>query len=239
MAEARYIPALGHRGLTGVYDLAVRLATRESAWRRRLLDQVDPRAGEAVLDVGCGTGTFAIMCKQRSPGSRIMGIDPDPEALAIAAGKAKRAGVDVEWVRGFADDAARFEGGFDKAVSSLLFHQVPSDGKRSGIAAMLTAVSTGGSIHIADYCRQPDRLMRNLFRIIQRLDGHETTQPNLEGAIERLLAERAGMPVKPTSIIRTPTGAISLFKHTKREENAGERSRRLAPPVTGGRIGPR
>ena len=62
MTTTEYIPALGYRGLTRVYDLAVRVATCEGVWRQRLLDQLEPRNGEAVLDVGCGTGTFAIMC---------------------------------------------------------------------------------------------------------------------------------------------------------------------------------
>ena len=215
MTTTEYIPALGYRGLTRVYDLAVRVATCEGVWRQRLLDQLEPRNGEAVLDVGCGTGTFAIMCKQRRPGTRVVGIDPDPEALAIAAGKAKRAGVDVEWIRGFADDAARFDGSFDKAVSSLLFHQVALKEKASGIAAMLAAVRAGGAIHVADYCRQPDWLMRRLFRIIQNLDGYDTTEPNANGEIERLLAGHAGAPISAASIIRTPTGAISLFKVPK------------------------
>ena len=216
MAETGYTPALGYQGLTRAYDLAVRVATRERVWRQRLLDQVDPHEGEAILDVGCGTGTFAIMCKQRRPDARIAGIDPDPYALAIAADKAKRAGVEVEWIRGFADDAAGFDGSFDKAVSSLLFHQVASKDKATGIAAMLKAVRAGGTIHIADYCRQPDRLMRALFRIIQNLDGYETTQPNADGMMERLLTEHAGVPIVAASVIRTPTGAISLFRCPKR-----------------------
>ena len=215
MSEARYIPALGYRGLTPLYDLAVRIATRERTWRTRLLDQLQPLDGEAILDVGCGTGTFAILCKQRSPRTRIVGLDPDPDVLAIAAQKAERAGVDVEWVQGYACDAARYDGGFDKAVTSLLFHQVSCEDKRTGIAAMMKAVRPGGEIHIADYCRQPDRLMRGLFRIVQSLDGHKTTQPNADGMIERLLAEHARAPVQATSIIRTPTGAISLFVCTK------------------------
>lgn len=215
MTETDYIPALGHRRLTGAYDLAVRIATRERVWRRRLLEQLAPAGGEAIIDVGCGTGTFAIMCKRRSPGAKVTGLDPDPDALAIAAAKARRAGVEVEWVRGYAHDAARYDGRFDKAVSSLLFHQVAPADKRTAIAAMLKAVRPGGSIHIADYCRQPDRLMRSLFKIVQALDGYETTQPNADGAIERLLAEHAGVPIEATSIVRTPTGAISLFACTK------------------------
>ena len=53
--------------------------------------------------------------------------------------------------------------------------------------------------------------MRKLSRIIQTLDGWDTTQPNADGVIERVLADQARVPVQPTSVIRAPTGAISLF----------------------------
>lgn len=216
MGEAQYIPALGYSGLTPIYDLVLRIATRERAWRRRLLEQLRPLNGEAILDVGCGTGTFAILCKRQAPRARVVGLDPDRQVLAIAAEKARRAGLEVEWVHGYAHDAARYDGQFDKAVSSLLFHQVHSEDKRIGIEAMFSAVRFGGEIHIADYCRQPDGLMRKLFRIVQSLDGYETTQPNAEGAVERLLSEYLGAPAPASSVVRTPTGAISLFRVTKR-----------------------
>lgn len=218
MGQAQYIPALGYSGLTPLYDVAVRLATRERTWRNRLLEQLRPQDAGAILDVGCGTGTFAILCKREAPRARVVGLDPDRKVLAIAAEKARRAGVEVEWVQGYARDAARYDGGFDKAVSSLLFHQVRCEEKGIGIEAMFKAVRPGGEVHIADYCRQPSRLMRSLFRIVQRLDGYETTQPNAEGAIERLLSEHLGAPVQPSSVVHTPTGAISLFSASKRTD---------------------
>ena len=220
MSQAQFVPALGYRGLTPAYDFMVRIATRERTWRNRLLEQLQPRAGEAILDVGCGTGTFAILCKQHTPGARVVGLDPDGEVLKIAAAKAHLAGVEIEWAQGYARDAARYDGEFDKAVSSLVFHQVRPDDKRHGIEAMFEAVRPGGEVHIADYCRQPDRLMRNLFRIVQSLDGYDSTQPNADGAIERLLSEYLGTAAQANTVIRTPTGAISLFRVAKRTNAA-------------------
>lgn len=215
MTKTQFIPALGYRSLTPAYDYIVRVATRERAWRRRLFDQLALENGQSLLDVGCGTGTFAILCKQQRPGARVVGMDPDPEVLAIAQRKAVRAGVEVDWRLGYAQDASRDAGAFDKAVSTLMFHQLDCEDKRLGLEAMLAAVRTGGEIHIADYCRQPDTLMRGLFRIVQTLDGYQTTQPNADGVIEGLLASRAGVPVHPMAVVRTPTGAISLFRLPK------------------------
>jgi len=212
-APEPFTPALGHSRLTGVYDLAIRLLTRESAWRSALLDQVAPQSCETIIDVGCGTGSFAILMKQKAPCARIIGLDPDPEVLGRAAAKATKAGVDIEWRQGFASDVANFGERFDKAVSSLVFHQVPIAGKQSGLAAMAAALRPGGELHIADYARQPSVAMRALFRLtVQRLDGVADTQPNVDGAIEAILAGLSRSPATPQCMIQTPTGAISLFR---------------------------
>lgn len=212
MDQPGFTPALGRAFLTPLYDLALRLATREPLWRRLLLEQVAPTEGDAILDVGCGTGTFAILMKLAAPRSRVVGLDPDPSVLATARQKAARAMVEVEWRQGFARDASEFRGQFSKCVSSLVFHQVPEAEKEAGIGAMFDTVESGGSVHIADYARQPDRWMRAAFRIVQQLDGFENTQANVDGAIERILASELGIAdVSPARIVRTPTGAISFF----------------------------
>lgn len=214
MREAEFTPALGHSALTPLYDAAIRLLTRERRWREALVDQIDPKDGETILDVGCGTGSLAILLKRRAPEARIVGLDPDPEVLATAAKKASEAGVEIEWRRGFARDAATM-GEFDQIVSTLVFHQVPPAEKLAGIRAMFSAVRPGGFVHIADYCRQPDWLMRQLFRIIQAVDGKPNTQANVDGAVEKDLATFSGERTRPERVIRTPTGAISLFRVRK------------------------
>ena len=220
MHTAKFTPALGYASLTPLYDLAIRLLTRERRWREKLIEQMSPRNGEAILDVGCGTGTFALLIKRQAPGARVVGLDPDPEVLARAASKAEAAGVEIEWRRGFAHDAAAFAGEFDKAVSTLVFHQVPLEEKSAGIKAMLKAVRPSGEIHIADYCRQQDWLMRQLFRTVQAMDGRTNTQANAEGAVERILGLLGGSPPAPEEVLRTPTGAISLFRLRKENDHA-------------------
>lgn len=212
-ARDGYVPALGFSALTPLYDAMLAVATRERTWRGALADQIALDAGETIVDVGCGTGTLAIMLKQREPGARVIGIDPDPEALTIASRKADVAGVEVEWRCGFARDAAKPLGlaGADKAVSSLVFHQVPILEKGAGLAAMFEAVRAGGSIHIADYARQRGRIRRALFATIGVLDGFDNTMPNARGMLEELLTQMVGNEVRPRRVVETVTGAISLF----------------------------
>lgn len=214
MREVEFTPALGRSAFTPLYDLAIRLLTREERWREAVIEQIAPRNDQAILDVGCGTGTFALMLKRRAPGARVVGVDPDPAVLAIAAEKGRRAGVEIEWRRGFARDAAAF-GEFDQIVSTLVFHQTPQEEKLAGLRAMFAAVRPGGFVHIADYCRQPDWLMRQLFRIIQAADGKANTQANADGAIENILSSLGETQAQPQAVVRTPTGAISLFRVRK------------------------
>lgn len=226
MQNVEFTPALGRSEFTDSYDRVIRIWTREQVWRPALLDQVGPRDGETILDVGCGTGTFAIMLKQAAPSARVIGLDPDPQILAIAAAKADRLGADIEWRQGFARDAAAFDGGIDKVVSSLVFHQVALVEKRAGLAAMLAAAKPGGHIHVADYARQQNFLMRLLFHLtVQRIDGVTDTQPNADGALETILEELSGGPVRPERIVPTMTGAISLFTIRRGMPNANSSQR--------------
>ncbi len=207
-----FTPALGHQALTPLYDAAIALLTREGRWRKALIAQIAPRAGETIVDVGCGTGSLALMLKRAAPGARVVGIDPDAEVLSRAADKARQAGAGIEFLQGYARDAdALLAAPADKIVSSLVFHQVPMDEKLAGLTAMRRALRTDGELHVADYGLQRTALMRALFSQIQALDGRENTTPNARGVLVDLM-QQAGFPAaRETSVIPTPTGSISLY----------------------------
>ena len=213
MPEAEFTPAAGRFLPTSAYDRLLALLTREATWRARLLAALGPKPGERILDVGSGTGSLAILIKQMEPQAIVVGLDPYPDARRIAAAKAEAAGVEIEWLAGFARDAANF-GLFDKIVSSLVFHQVPLAEKSAGIEAMFKAARPGGRILIADYAMQRSWLMRQAFKIVQSADGRTNTQPNADGFLERELARICGTPLDASWGLDTPTGRISMFNAT-------------------------
>lgn len=210
--SSEFTPALGHAAFTPLYDAAIALLTREGRWRRAFLAQIAPGPSDRILDVGCGTGTLALMLKRRAPSALVVGLDPDPDILQRARRKLEKSGVEVTFKQGFARDAGKvLPAGVTKAVSSLVFHQAPLEEKCAGLAAMHASLVPGGELHIADYGLQRTALMRNLFRQIQRLDGVENTTPNAEGILPVLMKEAGFSDIEETSVIPTPTGSISLY----------------------------
>lgn len=208
MSDRAYTPPLG-TGDTADYDRAIKRWTRELRWRRAMIDELAPQPGETIIDVGCGTGSFAVMLKTVQPGVSVVGIDPDEEALAIARAKADAAGVEIQWQRGFARDIG--ERSAHAVVSSLMFHQMPMVEKQAGLAAMHAALTSNGRLIIADYGAQRG-LMRLLFRLtIQRLDGVTDTQPNADGALPQLIQAAGFHDIRQAKRINTVTGTIELL----------------------------
>lgn len=210
--QAQYVPALRRPELTGLYDLVVGLVTRERRWRSALLAALDPRDGETIVDIGCGTGSQAIAIKQARPGARVIGIDPDPAVLAIAQAKAERADVRVEWVQGLGDqtDALLGKGVADAVISSLVLHQCDEPVKASILRAMTRVARPGARVLIADYGRQRG-LMRLLFRMVQAVDGFERTEFNAVGAVPGLMRSSGLAAVTELDRVATLTGSISLY----------------------------
>ncbi|WP_253717899.1 class I SAM-dependent methyltransferase [Sphingomonas sp. AP4-R1] len=136
-----------------------------------MLEALAPRTGETVVDIGWGTGSFALMLKRARPDLAVVSIDPDAEARA----KGAAAHLDIEWRQGFAEDLVNQTA--DAVVSSLVLHQVPLAGNAATLCAMYRILRPGDRLLIADYGRQRG-LMRLLFRLtVQHLDGVSDTHP--------------------------------------------------------------
>lgn len=76
--------------IAGRYDLMNRLMTfgLDRRWRRLAAAQAQPRPGEKLLDVCCGTGDLALTLRAAHPGCDVVGLDFSEEMLARARQKA-------------------------------------------------------------------------------------------------------------------------------------------------------
>jgi ubiquinone/menaquinone biosynthesis C-methylase UbiE len=179
-----------------------------------LLRFAEPRPGERIVDIGCGTGTFAIALKQAARESIVLAVDPDPAVLEIARAKAEVADAEIQWFEAMGDELDSIDAlqQCDKIVSSLVLHQCPMDVKEAIAAQMFRLLQPGGTLFIADYGEQRSLLMRMLFRQIQLLDGFEYTEPNAKGCVPEILTAAGFEAVDEIKVIPTPTGSISIYR---------------------------
>ena len=212
-AERRaYKPALAHHWLTRVYDPVVRFTSRESACKARLLEQASLDHAAALLDVGCGTGTFSIMAKRANPALRVVGVDADPAVLEIAHRKADEAGVTIELVRGSATSLPAPDKSFDRVVSSLFFHHLDRAAKVTVGREIARVLSTGGELHVADWGAASNPVMRAAFLVVQALDGFETTRDNVQGRLPELFATAGLDDVEQVDEMSTMLGTIGFYR---------------------------
>jgi ubiquinone/menaquinone biosynthesis C-methylase UbiE len=212
MTEPTFTPAAGRFAPTRFYDPVIAL-TRERLWRALAAMYVAPRPGDVIADVGCGTGSLALLLSRVEPRADIIGLDPDPEVLALARRKADAAGVAVQWrvCMGDALVDALGANSVDTVVSSLVFHQCPLPMKRAVLASMHSVLRSGGKVVIADYGLQRTTLMRVAFRIVQLADGKQDTQPNADGVLPELLSESGFREVREAEVVPTVSGSISVY----------------------------
>jgi ubiquinone/menaquinone biosynthesis C-methylase UbiE len=103
--------------------------------RRLTVDRTPVKAGDHVLDVGCGTGDLTLVARERAGSTgQVAGIDPSPEMIEVARGKARRKHADVDFRVGVIERLPYSDGSFDVVLSSMMMHHLqPEDLKRQGL----------------------------------------------------------------------------------------------------------
>lgn len=110
------------------YDLTVSLLAlgREEKFRERALGLAHLSPGERVLDVGCGTGTLAILAKRQvGANGAVCGVDASPEMIRRAATKARKAGVEITFKNGLVESLPFPDAHFDAVLSTMMLHHLP------------------------------------------------------------------------------------------------------------------
>jgi ubiquinone/menaquinone biosynthesis C-methylase UbiE len=214
-AEPRYVPAAGVRGMTRFYDAAVALTMREQLFRGRLVEQVldGLPAGGTIADVGAGTGTLALALTRAAPAAELVAIDGDPEALEIAAGKEGAAA--VEWKRGLADELPLADGSCDRVTMSLLLHHLDAAGKRAALAEAHRVLRGGGRLHIADWGRPQDPLMRAGLFTLALIDGFDGIRDHAAGRLPGFVEGAGFARVERHDRLRTAWGSLELLSATR------------------------
>ena len=181
-----FLPAAGHDAFLPLYDPLVSFLGFDRA-RRELLSQANITSGQHILDIGCGTGTLAVLLKRHYADVEVVGLDPDPKALGRARRKIRRAGVSVQFDQGFADELPYKEESFDRVVSSFMFHHLVGQDREKTLKEVLRVLKPGGSFHLLDFVSD-----HGSHGFLHRLvHSHAELKDNTDERIFKLLS-RAG-----------------------------------------------
>lgn len=211
-----FIPAAGRDWLLPLYDPLQRLLGGD-ALKRPLIEQAALAPGSRVLDIGCGTGSLTLLIKRLHPGIEVVGLDPDPKALAIAKRKAAQAGLAVSLERGFSDPLPYADASFDRVFSSLMFHHLTPREKMATLAEVRRVLKPGGSLHLLDFGPPRSGLARAAAHVLHRV-GH--LHDNVEGRIPELLGEGGFRHAEEVDHRGTFVGSLSYYRAVKPESGS-------------------
>jgi ubiquinone/menaquinone biosynthesis C-methylase UbiE len=204
-----YVPALRFSWLTKIYDPVVKLTTRESLFKKRLVAKSELQSGMCVLDIACGSGTLALLIKQHYPDVEVIGIDGDRNILEIAKSKSDKAR--VQFNQGFATNLPYADEHFDRVFSTLFFHHLSDKDKKVVFSEAYRVLSIDGVLYIADWGKPNSLIMRFTFYIVQFLDGFKNTRANVEGRLPKLIQGAGFSHVEVSESIDTVLGTISII----------------------------
>jgi ubiquinone/menaquinone biosynthesis C-methylase UbiE len=224
-AHRHFVPAAGHDRLLFLYDPLNRLlgAARHRAW---LVESAGVRAGERVLDLGCGTGELALALKARAPGARISALDPDPKALARARAKAASAGLEIAFEQGFGDALPYPDASFAHVVSSLVLHHLEPAQKDAALREVARVLAPGGALHVLDFGPPSGAFTRALTHLLHR---GEAVGDQLAGSLPGRMRAAGLVEVAERGRRATPLGSLSLY--AARRAEAGQGSAGSGAPV--------
>ncbi|HEY3014252.1 MAG TPA: class I SAM-dependent methyltransferase [Nocardioides sp.] len=227
-----FLPGMGKSWLLPAYDVLTR-AAGVTALHQRAAAIAGVEAGQSVLDVGCGTGNLSFAVLAAEPKARVTGLDPDLAGLRLAARKARRRGVPLTLVQGYADRLPAEDSELDHVVSSLALHHVEQDGRSAFAREALRALRPGGTITIADFggpdrpeqdadraahAHGPAHALRHLASLLPgtgRAARRSTVVGNFDGGIVDLLTQAGFADAREVDHLDHRFGRVSFVQATR------------------------
>jgi ubiquinone/menaquinone biosynthesis C-methylase UbiE len=205
-AERSYLPAMGKRWLLPLYDPLLKLLGVDKT-KRRLIEQAELKSGFRVLDIGCGTGSLAVLIKRMHPEVEVIGVDPDPAALSVSERKASRAGLAIEFKRGFSDHLSYPDASFDRVFSSFMFHHLEPSERAATLREIRRVLKSGGSLHLLDFAPRDGKGHRH-----HRHHRSPHEESRFEGRVVDLMSEAGLVDAKEVAKGKIFFGPIAYYR---------------------------
>ena len=131
--------------------------------------------GRRVVDLGCGTGVFAIGAALMGAAS-VRGVDIDPQAVADAAEAASRMGIDAEFVTG---DVKEVQWEADTVIMNPPFGAQRRGADRPFLEAAVRLAPVVYSLHNASTAPFLEKMVTSLGRRIAFQKSYKFQIPHL------------------------------------------------------------
>jgi SAM-dependent methyltransferase len=150
----------------------------------QLADLAGVRAGQRVLDVGCGTGALTAELVTRLGSAAVAAVDPSEPF--VAAARARNPGVQV--LQASAEQLPFVDQAFDAAVAQLVVHFMSDP--VAGVAEMARVTRRGGVVAACVWDHGGGQGPLSMFwQAARELDPEVEDESQLAGAREGHLAE--------------------------------------------------
>lgn len=165
-----------------------------------LIEMMKIKAGDTVLDVGCGTGRQAIHVSDIiGPTGKLSGLDPSSYRIEIATDKAKdHTSQNLSFAVGRAEDLSGFsDGEFDHVYFCSSFHWV--DDKDTALKEVYRVLKPGGSVGMTTLDRNNPstredikRKLASKYPFLEQVKGDEDGMKRVTKDELQALFDRAG-----------------------------------------------
>jgi len=154
---------------------------------RMVIELAKIKAGDKVLDVGCGTGNLTLTAKLYTGASgSVYGIDASPKMIEVAQKKAKRIGSETIFEVGLIEQLAYPDATFDIVISRLVIHHLPDNLKRTAFTEILRVLKAGGHLLVADFNPPKNPILNH---VTSALVGSHMMQTNVWSIPQMLMDE--------------------------------------------------
>ena len=143
------------------------------------------------------------------------GLDGDPKILKIARSKAKKVGLEVTLDEAMSYRLPYRDESFDRVLSSLFFHHLRSEDKERTLQEVRRVLRVGGEMHVADFGKPQNALMRVAALPWQAFDGWRMTTDNVKGRLPELFRAAGFGEICETTRYMTLFGTLALYSARK------------------------
>jgi ubiquinone/menaquinone biosynthesis C-methylase UbiE len=208
-----FTPALGFHILTPLYQTIVDIFCRDSHVKNTIVSSVAGR-DMRILDIACGPGKLVRLLAEKQACCQIIGRDLDPRMVAAA----RASTADLENVSIDSGDCTVLAGidsdSVDIVVESLVFHHLTDSQKEAATKEIKRVLRPGGLFYFVDWVKPETMATKIGFRIIELVDGIDTTESHKNNAVLRMISTHLAQ-LPDAKRIQTTCGTIGIIKFQK------------------------